>query len=66
MEKSLAAYLARTQLVIEPLLPPSASSEGSLLKYGTPAAEAQFVPAMELVKPSARFGLLLVPGSSVP
>ena len=77
MEKSAEGYLARTQILLAGLLPsrrlPSVGPASSfksekpsnLLLYGVPAVEQQFEPALELVKPPPRFGLLLVGGASV-
>ncbi|RDX51056.1 hypothetical protein OH76DRAFT_1507349 [Lentinus brumalis] len=70
-------YLSRTQILLAGLLPshhnasshpaPLAKSEkpSSLLPYGAPSIEQRFEPAVELVKPPPRFGLLLVGGASV-
>ncbi|KAJ7225342.1 Vps51/Vps67 domain-containing protein [Mycena pura] len=65
-----ADYLARTQTLLATLLPlqsPMRASESSstdklvpLLSFGSPAVDQQFQPAVELAKPSSRFGLLLV------
>lgn len=73
LQGSAADYLARTQILFAPLLPqlapqsesspPASDKFGSLLPYGTPAVEQQFQPAIELAKPSPRFGLLLVNSS---
>lgn len=40
------------------------SKSSTLLQLGLPTVDTQYQPAFEMVKPSARFGLLLV-GSSV-
>ena len=52
------------QLLFGLLLPPSTSlldvKKPGGLKAGTHPVEAQYQSAVELVKPSARFGLLLV------
>ncbi|KAJ7040430.1 Vps51/Vps67 domain-containing protein [Mycena alexandri] len=67
-----ADYLARTQTLFAALLPvqspmrPLDSSHATtdkfapLLAFGSPALDQQFQPAVELAKPSSRFGLLLV------
>ncbi|KAA1467989.1 hypothetical protein DENSPDRAFT_927011 [Dentipellis sp. KUC8613] len=62
----------RTQLLLAPLLPPNipkkAGKDGklsTLLPLGTPVVEQKVQPAMELVKPAPRFGLLLVGSSAV-
>ncbi|KAG6841748.1 hypothetical protein C0991_007077 [Blastosporella zonata] len=60
--------LARTQTLFATLLPsqpaiPSPASMdkfSALLRFGTPPQEEQFQPAVELAKPTSRFGLLLV------
>ncbi|KAJ7446473.1 Vps51/Vps67 domain-containing protein [Mycena galericulata] len=67
-------YLSRTQTLFAPLLPlqsPMRTLDSStdkfapLLPFGSPATDQQqFQPAVELAKPSSRFGLLLV-GTSV-
>ena len=73
-EDDVPEYLSRMQVVFAPLFPPpevqvassakeTAAKSGALLCYAPPAAEQHFQPALDLVKPSARFGLLLV-GSS--
>ncbi|PIL31763.1 hypothetical protein GSI_06467 [Ganoderma sinense ZZ0214-1] len=74
---SAQEYLSRTQILLAGLLPSHASrnteppepakkteKSSALLLYGTPAAEARFEPALELVKPPPRLGLLHVPGVS--
>ncbi|OBZ79452.1 hypothetical protein A0H81_01207 [Grifola frondosa] len=65
-------YLSRTQVLLAPLLPPPAmptptspvkgkpEKPASLLYHGVPVVDQQFESAVELVKPSPRFGLLLV------
>ncbi|KAI0706115.1 hypothetical protein BC835DRAFT_1260582 [Cytidiella melzeri] len=69
----LSESLSRSQILLGLLLPPKISQSSavpehhkssSLLQLGLPAVDAQYQPAFDLVKPSARFGLLLV-GSSV-
>jgi hypothetical protein len=62
-------HLARTQILLAALLPQSSMSSitendqrATLLPFGNPASETQFQSAVEVVKPSARFGLLLVAG----
>ncbi|KAJ7705997.1 hypothetical protein B0H17DRAFT_1192554 [Mycena rosella] len=64
-----ADYLARTQTLFAALLPlaspmrtlnTSADKFAPLLPFGSPELEQQFQPAVELAKPSSRFGLLLV------
>ncbi|TFY70549.1 hypothetical protein EVG20_g2465 [Dentipellis fragilis] len=62
----------RTQLLLAPLLPPNipkkAGKDGklsTLLPLGAPVVEQKVQPAMELVKPAPRFGLLLVGSSAV-
>lgn len=59
------------QVLLGLLLPPTAAptkvyhgKPSSLLQFGSPTVDTQYLSAFELVKPSARFGLLLV-GSSV-
>lgn len=66
----LTDWMSRLQVLLGIILPsrPSVSAgEGktsSLLHLGPPTVDAQYQQAFELVKPSVRFGLLLV-GSSV-
>lgn len=69
---ALSNHIARTQLLLAALLPPrppsihpgkaggKESATNALLPFGVPAGEQQVQPAMELVKPAPRFGLLLV------
>ncbi|KAL1739433.1 Vps51/Vps67 domain-containing protein [Schizophyllum fasciatum] len=62
LERSAAAYLARVQVLLAGLLPAREGAKGELLRYGAPAVGQEFQPALELAKPGARFGLLLVGG----
>ncbi|KAJ7110035.1 hypothetical protein C8R44DRAFT_986032 [Mycena epipterygia] len=65
-----ADYLARTQTLFAALLPlqspmravdhSAADKFAPLLPFGSPALDQKFQPAVELAKPSSRFGLLLV------
>ena len=75
-EDGIPECLSRMQVVFAPLFPPpevqavSSSKENvaksaALLCYAPLTAEQHFQPALDLVKPSARFGLLLVGGSNV-
>ncbi|EPQ60419.1 hypothetical protein GLOTRDRAFT_31166 [Gloeophyllum trabeum ATCC 11539] len=69
LEDSSLDYLRRTQLLLDPLLPPI-TQEGnekqtSLLRFGLPSAESNAYPVIDLVKPSARFGLLLIENSTL-
>ncbi|KAI5835989.1 Vps51/Vps67 domain-containing protein [Schizophyllum commune Tattone D] len=63
LERSATAYLARVQVLLAGLLPAREGAKGELLRYGTPAVGQEFQPALELAKPGARFGLLLVGGA---
>ncbi|KAL1683766.1 Vps51/Vps67 domain-containing protein [Schizophyllum commune] len=63
LERSAAAYLARVQVLLAGLLPAREGAKNELLRYGTPAVGQEFQPALEIAKPGARFGLLLVGGS---
>jgi len=75
-DDSISEYLSRMQIILSPLFPPPGvhftthSAKGksnissALLCYAPPTVEQQFQPALELVKPSARFGLLLVGNST--
>ncbi|KAI0962021.1 hypothetical protein AcV7_000961 [Taiwanofungus camphoratus] len=74
MDKSLSDYLARTQILLSHILPQCAISlpaqgkterSASLLHHGLPVVEQQYQPAVEVVKPSPRFGLLLVDNTPV-
>ncbi|KAJ7597522.1 Vps51/Vps67 domain-containing protein [Mycena floridula] len=65
LDAKASDYLARTQILFasllpQPTLPAGGDKFGSLLAIGVPAAEQQFHPAIEVAKPSPRFGLLLV------
>lgn len=75
---SAQEYLLRTQILLAGLLPslalqsiepiePTRKTQKSptLLLYGTPAVEARFEPALELVKPPPRLGLLHVGAATV-
>ncbi|KAI0296258.1 hypothetical protein BC826DRAFT_1103987 [Russula brevipes] len=70
-------HLLRTQILLAPLLPPTASQPPthpnkssakdtrteSLLQFGVPAVEQTAQPVMDLAKPGPRFGSLLVGGT---
>ncbi|KAG6814110.1 hypothetical protein H0H92_002105 [Tricholoma furcatifolium] len=70
LQKSAAESLARMQTLLATVLPPqktipvadSTDKFSALLRFGTPPQEGQFQPALELAKPTSRFGLLLVGG----
>lgn len=60
-------HLARCQLVLDALLPPRTiasttndTASTALLRLGAGATEEHFISVMNIVKPSARFGLLMV------
>lgn len=67
-EQAAKEYLMRTQMLLSALLPPSSmqpAKEGAdkmsaLLTCGVPGADTTFLSAVELVKVSTRFPLLLV------
>ncbi|KAG1864754.1 hypothetical protein DFJ58DRAFT_714918 [Suillus subalutaceus] len=68
-EQAAKEYLMRTQMLLSALLPPSSSMQpakegadktSALLTYGVPGADTTFLSAVELVKVSTRFPLLLV------
>ncbi|KAI0328133.1 hypothetical protein GY45DRAFT_1255614 [Cubamyces sp. BRFM 1775] len=70
LEASAQEYLAKTQVLLAALLPShpvqstaKADKSSSLLLFGSPAAEQGFEPALQLVKPPPRLGLLLVGGA---
>ncbi|KAG6817979.1 hypothetical protein H0H87_012447 [Tephrocybe sp. NHM501043] len=71
LHKSATDSLARTQTLFATLLPsqpsiPSSDSSdkfSALMRFGTPPQEGQYQPAVELAKPTSRFGLLLVGGT---
>lgn len=72
LRRNATEYLARTQTLFSVLLPqvshgnsgnppPDAGDKlSSFLLFGTPSSSQQYHSAIELVKPSSRFGLLLV------
>ena len=75
----MAQSLPQMQLLLAPLLDKPQSSPHSLqetnssnatvasnalLSLGVPSQEQGFVPALELAKPTQRFGLLLVGGGT--
>ncbi|KAI0068134.1 hypothetical protein BV25DRAFT_1793601 [Artomyces pyxidatus] len=76
-DRILSDFVSRSQILFAPLLPPSPPPTQSikptqkdrrsdgLLLFGMPAVEQQVQPAMELVKPGPRFGLLLVGSTSI-
>jgi conserved oligomeric Golgi complex subunit 1 len=71
LRENLTEFLSRVQLLLGLVLPqtivpsqPAQTKPSSLLQLGLPNVDAQLQPALELVKPSTRFGLLLI-GSSV-
>lgn len=74
LTSSVKEYFLRTQVLLAPLLPlPKLTATSpakdnrekftTLLSFGMPTLEVQLQPALELAKPSSRFGLLLI-GSS--
>ena len=72
LDASAQEYLAKTQVLLAALLPSrpahataKADKTSSLLLFGSPAAEQGFEPALQLVKPPPRFGLLLVGGAAL-
>ncbi|KAF7979430.1 hypothetical protein HWV62_42568 [Athelia sp. TMB] len=78
MKDAVKDFFSRSQLLLAPLLPPPQLTSsnwppkdqtekfGALLAFGVPAIEVQFHTALELAKPSSRFGLLLVGNSKAP
>jgi hypothetical protein len=58
--------VARFQFILDALLPSSMSKQHeeqpTLLRLGAPATDRQFQSALDIVKPSQRFALLLVGG----
>ncbi|GLB35902.1 putative vps51/Vps67 [Lyophyllum shimeji] len=70
LRRSASESLARMQTLFSTLLPQhisiplpdSANKSSALLPFGIPALDQQFQPAVELAKPTSRFGLLLVGG----
>ncbi|CCM03137.1 uncharacterized protein FIBRA_05258 [Fibroporia radiculosa] len=79
IDREISEQLSRMQNLITPLLPQPVSNSASLtskgavntgassslLRYGVPSVEQGSLPALDLVKPSARFGLLLVGTTTV-
>lgn len=71
LNRSASESLARMQTLFATLLPrhpPIQLSDmtdkfSALLPYGLPPLDQQFQPAIELAKPTSRFGLLLVGGT---
>ncbi|KAF8078884.1 Vps51/Vps67 domain-containing protein [Lyophyllum atratum] len=71
LHKSATDSLARMQTLFATLLPQhppiplsdSADKFSVLLPFGIPPLDQQFQPAVELAKPTSRFGLLLVGGA---
>ncbi|CAL1695010.1 unnamed protein product [Somion occarium] len=75
VEHTMSELLSRLQIALSALLPPvppshqvvtapaKGSTPSSILRPGSGAIESQYQPAVDLVKPPPRFGLLLV-GSS--
>jgi len=73
LDLRIAEYFSRTQVLLAALIPlPSTAVVTSkdsheklstLLPHGIPASETQFLNALEVAKPSSRFGLLLVGGT---
>jgi conserved oligomeric Golgi complex subunit 1 len=67
---SAVEFVARTQILFAALLPPPPIDTGPvtqagekltvLLPYGIPLVDQQFQPAIQVAKPTSRFGLLLV------
>lgn len=76
LQDGIAEYFSRTQVLLAPLAPlhpvhvvvplskDSHEKLTTLLPHGVPILETQFQPALELAKPSSRFGLLLVDSTS--
>ncbi|KAI0309553.1 hypothetical protein OF83DRAFT_1166839 [Amylostereum chailletii] len=76
VEDAILEHIHRTQVLLAPLLPPAqlppiptkGKKDGlpnGLLLHGLPTADKNVQPAMELVKPGPRFGLLLVGSTAV-
>ncbi|KAG5647782.1 hypothetical protein DXG03_008505 [Asterophora parasitica] len=65
LQRSASESLARTQTLFATLLPQISPTSDStekflaLLPFGIPQLDQQFQPALELAKPTSRFGLLL-------
>jgi hypothetical protein len=71
-DSRITEYFSRTQVLLAPLTPLASVSAAvpstkdghekltTLLSHGIPSSETPFLPVLELVKPSSRFGLLLV------
>ncbi|TFK36962.1 hypothetical protein BDQ12DRAFT_608918 [Crucibulum laeve] len=73
LQRNASDCIPRMQTLLAPLLPPMKRPELSpdtgdklagLLQYGIPSSDQQFHSAIDLAKPSPRFGLLLVGGST--
>ena len=75
LKDAVKDFFSRSQLLLAPLLPPPQLTSsnwpqkdhrekfGALLAFGVPATEVKLHTALELAKPSSRFGLLLVGNS---
>ncbi|EMD41913.1 hypothetical protein CERSUDRAFT_90499 [Gelatoporia subvermispora B] len=71
-EDHISDYFLRTQVLLSPLLPRYTTSDAPgnaekaaiLLPHGQPVIEQGFLPVMDLVKPSQRFGILLYGGNN--
>lgn len=71
LKRNATEALARMQTLLATLLPPPSPGSlsdapdkfAALLPYGIPVLGQQFQSAIDLAKPTSRFGLLLVGGT---
>jgi len=63
VESQIAGVLARTQILLAFLFPSqtgTVAKAAALLRHGKPSGGQEYHPAVDVVKPSPRLGLLLV------
>ncbi|EAU92794.2 hypothetical protein CC1G_01839 [Coprinopsis cinerea okayama7 len=73
-DKVAAEHLARTQTLLSLLLPSASrlqastagAAAGQFLLFDSPSSKQEYQPALEVAKPSPRFGLLLVGSAGAP
>ena len=62
IDSCASEYLARSQTLFSGLLPPLSKTalESQLLQFGVPSTGQTYHSALDVAKPSPRFGMLLV------